>query len=84
MLAVLPCPALFTGLLPAGSLYSAFATVYMKMAGDDMELGPSFQKHIEKAFMGQQKAAAPPDASVIPKLHLNHPDIRDNYLFQVE
>ena len=80
-------PSAITGLLPAGNLYSAFATVYLAMAGDDMELGPSFQKHLEHTYMGQQKAAAPSqaaDASVIPKLHLNHPDIRDNSLFQVE
>ena len=81
-----PAPALFTGLLPAGSLYSTFAACYLKMAGDDMELGASFQKQVDKAYMGQQKAATPPgaaDVSVIPEPHLNHPDIRDNGLFQV-
>lgn len=57
------------------------------MAGDDMELGPSFQKHVDKAYMGQQKAATSQraaDAGAIPKLHLNEPEIQDNALYQVK
>ena len=78
MLAVVACPALCTGSLPAGSLYSTFAACYLKMAGDDMELGPSFQRHVDKAYMGQYKALTQPqaaDASVVPKLHLDQPVI---------
>ena len=77
------CPA-----LPAGSLYSTFATCYMKLAGDDLELGPSFQQHLDKSYeahhmkpLFKQPTAAEVSA---PKLHLNHPDIRDNGLYQVK
>ena len=86
VLAVVASPSAIHWLAPAGSLYSTFAACYLKMAGDDMELGASFQKQVDKAYMGQQKAATPPgaaDVSVIPEPHLNHPDIRDNGLFQV-
>ena len=33
------------------------------MAGDDIELGPSFQKDVDKAYMGQQKAVTLPRAA---------------------
>ena len=87
MLAVVACPALYTGSLPAGSLYSTFAACYLKMAGDDMELGPSFQRHVDKAYMGQQKSLTRPhaaDASLVPNLHLEQPVIQNNALFQVK
>ena len=79
----------FTGLLPAGSLYSTFATCYMKLAGDDLDLGPSFQQHMDKAYQEQHHAAlfkqpTAAEVSAMPKLHLNHPDIRDNGLYQVK
>ena len=88
LLAVVASPASFTGLLPAGSLYSTFATCYMKLAGDDMDLGPSFQQHLDKAHQEQHHAAlkqpTAAEVSAMPKLHLNHPDIRDNGLYQVK
>ena len=86
---MLACSAPSSCLLAAGSLYSTFATCYMKLAGDDMELGPSFGEHLDKAYNEQHKAASSKqpmavEVSVMPKLHLNHPDIRDNGLYQVK
>ena len=60
----------------------------MKLAGDDLDLGPDFQQHLDKAHQAQHKAALfkQPTAAEVsaPKLHLNHPDIRDNGLYQVK